>query len=278
MELEVSDGLLNDTASGQTLVVNRMPIAIAGDNQEVIVASEITLDGTLSFDLDNDNLTYQWQLINKPENSVSELINANSPSPMFIPDLIGEYTIGLVVNDGEENSVIDEVMLRVKAGNVSPIAVASYEGTLETNSIISLNGTSSSDPDDGPQALSFQWSIIMSPSISTALISNSDQAVGHFTPDIAGDYQLLLTVFDGTDSHTDILNLTILEGEVPTMMCDVNADSSIDKSDILTIMSRRNTPASTVNDLADWDHDGMITVLDARGCVRQCSLPRCAVP
>ncbi len=61
------------------------------------------------------------------------------------------------------------------------------------------------------------------------------------------------------------------------VVCDVNNDGVINLTDINLIIAARNKPATGPNDPRDADHDGTITVLDARICVTRCTLPGCAV-
>ena len=60
-------------------------------------------------------------------------------------------------------------------------------------------------------------------------------------------------------------------------VCDVDTDGDVDQLDLRLIIGARNTPAVGPNDPRDADGDGAIKVLDARTCVRQCNLPRCAI-
>lgn len=60
--------------------------------------------------------------------------------------------------------------------------------------------------------------------------------------------------------------------------CDVNADGSVDRTDVNAIFAARNTLASGPDDLRDDDGNGTITVLDARACTLTCDLPACALP
>lgn len=64
-----------------------------------------------------------------------------------------------------------------------------------------------------------------------------------------------------------------------TMMLfgDVNGDGSVDLKDLNLITAARNQPASGPDDPMDLDHDGKITVLDARKLVLLCTRPGCAV-
>ena len=58
-------------------------------------------------------------------------------------------------------------------------------------------------------------------------------------------------------------------------LCFVNDDNIVDREDIILIIDARNTFALSDNDPKDADGDGIITVLDARKCVLQCTYPGC---
>jgi len=67
-------------------------------------------------------------------------------------------------------------------------------------------------------------------------------------------------------------------GVVPVIQrCDTNGDNTVDINDIRAIARMRNQPAAHPDDPMDWDRNNLITITDARGCQRACSLPRCAV-
>jgi uncharacterized repeat protein (TIGR01451 family) len=57
--------------------------------------------------------------------------------------------------------------------------------------------------------------------------------------------------------------------------CDVDGDGNVDREDIALVTAARNTPANGPADPRDADGDGLITVLDARRCAVECTLPRC---
>ena len=78
----------------------------------------------------------------------------------------------------------------------------------------------------------------------------------------------------------NILPILLLSGTVfaQGQVCDVDLDGDVDRNDIQLIFAARNQPATGPDDPRDADGDGIITVLDARTCIRQCTLPRCAEP
>ncbi len=58
---------------------------------------------------------------------------------------------------------------------------------------------------------------------------------------------------------------------------DIDGDTDVDVDDIALILAARNTPASGPSDPRDLDADGVITVLDARIAVVNCTRPLCVV-
>lgn len=87
---------------------NKQPTADAGEDQNVsidngCIATNISLDGSLSHDLDGDSLTYTWTWDNG--SAYGEHPNINLP--------LGTHTVSLVVNDGILDSTADTVNITV---------------------------------------------------------------------------------------------------------------------------------------------------------------------
>ncbi|ROR22192.1 hypothetical protein EDB67_10920 [Vibrio crassostreae] len=62
------------------------------------------LDGSQSYDPDNTGeLTFSWDITSKPDGS-NAVFSLTEEVAKFTPDLPGEYTIALTVNDGEKDS------------------------------------------------------------------------------------------------------------------------------------------------------------------------------
>jgi hypothetical protein len=98
--------------SNLSIIVNRIPIAIAGSDQSVNEGSTVSLDGSLSSDPDGNLLTYKWTT---PSGII--LSSTTVAQPTFIAPEIKNDTIlilSLIVNDGFINSESSTVKVSVK--------------------------------------------------------------------------------------------------------------------------------------------------------------------
>ncbi len=109
--LTVSDPEETSLPDTVTIDVAAPPVAGAGEDMSVMVGTGVTLDGSSSYDPAGMKLTYKWAMISKPENSKTILKNINYVNPILTPDLPGEYTVILVVNNGLSDSKPDTVVL-----------------------------------------------------------------------------------------------------------------------------------------------------------------------
>jgi hypothetical protein len=75
--------------------------ARAGDDQNVLIGSEVILDASASRDENGTPFDYKWVLKYKPAGSTAAIGNATSPQSMFTPDKVGIYTVVLTIKQGE---------------------------------------------------------------------------------------------------------------------------------------------------------------------------------
>jgi alkaline phosphatase len=93
---------------------NTAPIADAGIDQQVTLAHlPVQFDAQNSSDAENDVLTYAWMLVEKPVGSNAILTDSLTATPSFSTDIQGDYRVGLVVNDGEKESIVDSLVITV---------------------------------------------------------------------------------------------------------------------------------------------------------------------
>ena len=142
---------------------NRAPIADAGQTRDVPEQSSVTLDGSGSYDLDQDPLTYAWQQVG----TQTVTLDVTDPvHPTFIAPDVGTagqtLTFRLIVTDtapigsgGNLTSSPSTVVINVKYVNQPPAAVAAATPPANEGSVVTLDGSQSSDPDGN--AFTYQW-------------------------------------------------------------------------------------------------------------------------
>jgi hypothetical protein len=193
-QLIVNDGTVN--SAPDTVVINTgnsPPVANAGVDRSVTVTSRVTLNGSGSSDVDGDALTFTWSFSSRPAGSAATLSNPAAVMPTFTADVPGDFVLQLIVNDGSVNSVPDTVT--IKTTNGAPVANAGPDQTVAVGSVVNLNGSASSDPEDAP--LTYSWSLVTRPAGSSAALSDAASATPGFTADVAGTYIAQLIVNDG---------------------------------------------------------------------------------
>ncbi|MDX1696146.1 MAG: PKD domain-containing protein [Ketobacteraceae bacterium] len=176
---------------------NIPPVAEAGSNVYVSEPRAVELDGSNSYDGNNDTLSFQWQLIDKPASSNARLLAPTTASPELIPDREGNYMLELIVFDGQEYSQPDTVLVAYNEPadiNNPPVAAAGVDQNT-TQALVRLDGSGSSDPDN--DTLSFQWRLVSKPDGSAASLNSSTVVDPVFTADLEGSYLWELVVSDG---------------------------------------------------------------------------------
>ena len=104
------------------------------------------------------------------------------------------------------------VTITVTGANDAPTADAGANKTVAEGASVTLDGTGSSDPDTG-HTLTYAWARKAGETDNAVTLTNADKASASFTApsDIAADATLtfVLTVSDGTASHTDEVVITV---------------------------------------------------------------------
>ncbi len=172
---------------------NHAPVADAGPDQTVRIGDTVVLDGSGSSDEDGDPLGFNWSL-DTPPGSQASLSDPSAILPSFVVDHQGPFVGELIVNDGQEDSAPDQVVISTE--NSPPVAaISAMPGPYYVGMEVILDGSNSFDVDNDP--LTYGWNLIQQPAESQTTIQNPTEEIAYLTPDEPGDYVVELIVHDG---------------------------------------------------------------------------------
>ncbi len=234
VRLIVNDGYADSLPDTVTITTeNTAPVADAGGPYDDVEAGDtVVLDGTFSFDVDDDPLDYFWSILSRPAGSTALLNDAALATARLVTDIDGLYVVQLIVNDGIVDSDPDTATITALAGNEAPTAVATANTTtVEPGAAVQLDGSGSSDPEGA--SLTYLWSLSV-PNGSNAVLSSLTAVAPSFTTDLPGAYVATLVVNDGE-----------LDSAVASVV--INASSSNNPPRLAAIGNRVMFLGSTLN-------------------------------
>ena len=186
--------------------LHHRPISDAGVDQYVNVDVKVTLDASLSVDIDEgDEIIFQWQQTAGTEVALSD---ASAEKPAFTANTVGVRTFELTVSDGvfSDTDTVD-IHINLPGANQSPEADAGPDQEVNTGDTVTMNASESSDPEGDP--LSYSWAQTAGPQ---AALSGADSVCPTFTAPYTGlTLTFELTVSDGgfTDRDTVIIHVNL---------------------------------------------------------------------
>jgi hypothetical protein len=212
---------------------NQDPVANAGPDQTVDPGTQVVLDGSSSFDPDEDILTYSWRALE--DNPSVVLFEAQKRRISFSVSASGTYQFSLTVTDTQNNTSDPSIVTIVVRGddNTQPIAdILLPDGSRFEIDQILLDGSGSFDPDG--DALSYLWEVEGPDSNDSGLADATvQQAV--LRPPTSGNYRIRLTVSDGKTSATEEITITIQLPDNQSPLADAGPDTLVLVGDLVTL-------------------------------------------
>lgn len=141
-------------------------------------------------------LAFAWSLASRPAASSSTL-SGTTASASFIPDVPGDYVVGLTASQSTPAGIPPAAVLRtIRANRLPATPVIDGPASSATNAPATFSATSS-DP-EGEQ-LTWSWLLVSRPAGSQAVITGAGNS-STLAPDIAGIYLVGGRAGDGLDN------------------------------------------------------------------------------
>ncbi len=220
------------------------PVSILGPDQRVPYTGpgSLVLDASRTTSSVTEVTSYYWLLINKPATSTATIVVSDRTDPngaQLNYDMEGDYVVRMRARN-VSGMEYDTIVYKVTT-NTPPVADAGADQDVTANSLVTLNGSASSDSDLDPVA--YSWSLTSSPADWVSwpgdwpLLSDGMTVAPTFTPDLNGEYQLRLTVNDAKlSSVADEVLITVsgsAENSAPTADAGVNQSVEVGETVLL---------------------------------------------
>ena len=212
-----------------------LPLSGAGGDLTINLGEAATLDGSASewCAETSDSLTFIWSFIQTPpdsvvdETSLSDNRTNTAITPVFTPDVKGDYVLSLQLTDDNGESNEDIVVVTVTAGDEPPIADCGGPYTGEVGSTVNIDGTAAYDPENAE--LDYYWSLNgpdCSGLTSTDLRNqNGDEPI--FVPDCGGIFEVTMVVSDGGQYSDPDICIVEVESESGAPVADAGTGGEL---------------------------------------------------
>ncbi len=221
VRLSVEDAMGNQAFDTTEVHVGdtTIPLADAGPDQVVDQGTMVEFDGTAS----SDNVgisSYEWSF-----EYGGEAQTLSGETSQFRFDEAGTYLVTLTVTDAVGNPGIDAVTVTV-VDITEPVADAGEDLTVDQHDEVILDGSGSHD--DVGVAL-WAWTF----EYDGAPVELEGQSPP-FTFDVAGEYEVTLTVQDGA-GNSDSATITVTVRDITPPVPALGGDITVDQGDTVTL-------------------------------------------
>lgn len=199
--------------------------------------------------------TYHWSIVSEPAGSVAQLNSTGLESPSFLPDVPGDYAFEVyTTNDAGVSGAIGRTTITVgDCGTHAPVvaSLTASPGAPAIGQAVLLSSVVT-DADNGApcnrtEQLTYRWVLSAVPAGSAAKLNDPSLAEPSFRPDLAGTYEVSLTVVDGEGHVSQPVATTVVANA-----CGSNAPVV---TAVTASPSAPHTFQTVVLNAAVWDAD-----------------------
>ncbi len=205
--------------------VNDAPTADAGGPYNAILGNSIVFDGSGSFDLDGDLITFFWDF--------GDGNTSTDANPSHTYGSGGTFPVTLVVNDGNLNSPVSNTSADISLPNNPPVANNQTVPLVGSSVVVTLTGY---DLDDD----SLSFSIVSNPSDGrvskkiTTISPTEAEVTYNAKRNFSGSDSFTFLVNDGTD-NSNVATIIIEESTVNSPPVAVDDNVNVQKGSSIII-------------------------------------------
>jgi len=237
-------GLVNADEAVSPIVPNTPPVADAGGSYSGTEDVAITFDGSGSYDSDGGTLTYAWDF---GDGSTGTGVNSTHAYTAG-----GNYTVTLVVNDGEEDSEPNNTTADITEINDPPVADAGPNQTALVNESVTFNGSGSYDIDSN--ITTYEWEFGDGTTGTNMTTTHAYEAAGTYTAN-------LTVTDDGGLNDTDTVMVTVTEEPAYSTIHVASIDMSLKTAGpnrnaiaLVTIVDANDAPVGGATVEGNWSN------------------------
>lgn len=264
-QLEATDSNATPLSASSTVDVlvkhaNRAPIAGAGADITVPEAAFVTLDGSGSFDPDNDAIaSYAWTQTSGPAVTLNDAATATPTFTAPEVDVAGaELIFELIVTDAPSDefcgaaltSAPQSVRVHVQYANRPPTIVAPSPLEANEGATVTLQ-TSATDPDGN--SLTFTWTQLSGPAVTLDLLDPANPTFVAPQTSCAGDVLVFkVLVSDAYDGNAQAeITVTVQNINNPPV-ADAGANQSVPENADVSLDASASSDADGGSLSYDW--------------------------
>jgi hypothetical protein len=187
--------------------------------------------------------------------STANLINGEGDAAKFFWVTNTDFANGAVIELGSWVLNGDKLVYTASgytpppvSGNQPPVASAGAPQSVTAGAQVTLDGSASSDPDNGPSPLAYSWTQVSGPSVA---LNDAATAKPSFTATADGVYVFKLTVSDGKDNSEATTQVTVNEAGPaplvgPALRLSVPAAWRVGQAQTVTFIANELKPSAKV--------------------------------
>lgn len=222
-----------EQATVEVTAENAPPVASAPASASVVAGSAVNLIGD-GVDVDGDVVSgFRWSVISGPPGVPRDgLVGDDQRAARFTPSVKGDWVVGLVVNDGEDDS--DVVLVNVAALNNPPrVSANTVVRTPNTQAVVV---DAAAVDDDGDAVVAYSWRVKSLPDGGSFTLLNDDEEQATLVPRGKGAWTLELIASDGESESAPTDVLVIAENNAPTTTTAASAE--VGNGDALRLLAQ----------------------------------------